>query len=596
MVNSEKSGGVRITVNYKKLNQISKLSHLPIPRVDQVLDSLGSGLVFSLFDLVFSFHQRTTHNDTVPLTAFCTPTGLYEWLVMPQGSSALPGWFVKVVKEVIKDFKQVAVYLDDVIVFDSDPVAHVRTICSLVERLRMHDPKFFPSKARLGATDANFLGHSMSPAGLRPNAEKVSALTNMPMPTDAKQMRALMGGVNYYRKHLPSLSKRLRPINAHLRKGVKFAFTPAVEKLVRELLVELTTPPVLVFSDWDAVADGTRLFYVYCDACIDGFGASLKQEQTDGSIKPIAYSNRATLDSERHWTPLDLEADSIVWALKRLRGYLWGTKFRKFSDHKALESIGKVGNHNVRVQRWLEFLTAFDYTLECRKGSANGNADFLPRFPEPATEHGRNGSTSLTPVEDGGMYLIGACGLHTPSSPILGVGLGGQMPRTEKSAFGGLSLTLANVCDIRTHRPRMRLDDLPTRFRRFAARVSASAATVDSFSGRGGDSCAADYNFASVFAAPTASSEDFAEAPATTTSVAQPTPSRSSVQGTDSVEPAGPIASVSTLPGSLAPQTITPFSDRISTRTRPRSATAAGKAPPAVDYGFGPGGAPRPSS
>ena len=30
----KKSGGVRITVNYKKLNQISKLSQLPIPRVD----------------------------------------------------------------------------------------------------------------------------------------------------------------------------------------------------------------------------------------------------------------------------------------------------------------------------------------------------------------------------------------------------------------------------------------------------------------------------------------------------------------------------------------------------------------------------------
>ena len=45
------SGGV-ITVNYKKLNQIIKLSQPPVPRVDQVLDSFNSGRVFSLFDLV----------------------------------------------------------------------------------------------------------------------------------------------------------------------------------------------------------------------------------------------------------------------------------------------------------------------------------------------------------------------------------------------------------------------------------------------------------------------------------------------------------------------------------------------------------------
>ena len=51
------------------------------------------------------------------------------------------------------------------------------------------------------------------------------------------------------------------------------------------------------------------------------------------------------------------------------------------------------------------------------QGSPNGNANFLSRLPEPATEHNRKGSTSLTPIEDGGIYLIRACGLHTPSSP-----------------------------------------------------------------------------------------------------------------------------------------------------------------------------------
>ena len=158
----------------------------------------------------------------MPFTAFFTPTGLYEWLVMPQGSSASPGWFVNVINQVIKGLKQVAAYLDDVIVFDSDPIAHVKTIRSLFERLRENDVKFSPSKARLGATNMNFLGHFISPAGLRLNAEKVSVLINMPMPTNVNQVRALMGGINYYCNILPDLSKRLRPINPLLRKRVLF--------------------------------------------------------------------------------------------------------------------------------------------------------------------------------------------------------------------------------------------------------------------------------------------------------------------------------------------------------------------------------------
>ena len=110
------------------------------------------------------------------------------------------------------------------------------------------------------------------------------------MLTDVKQVRALMGSINYYRIFLPDLSKRLRPSNSLLQKGVKFAFTPAMEKLVREILAELKTPPIWVFPNWDAVADGSRPFHVYCDACIDGFGADLEQEQADGSMNPSRTS------------------------------------------------------------------------------------------------------------------------------------------------------------------------------------------------------------------------------------------------------------------------------------------------------------------
>ena len=79
-------------VNYKKLNAISSLGQLHISRVDEVLESLGKGRIFSLFDLVSSFHRITIDKNTIPLTAFCTPTRLFEWFVMPQGSNAATGW------------------------------------------------------------------------------------------------------------------------------------------------------------------------------------------------------------------------------------------------------------------------------------------------------------------------------------------------------------------------------------------------------------------------------------------------------------------------------------------------------------------------
>ena len=92
------SGGIRITVNYQKLNKVTEISQIAIPPVDEVLDTLGSGSVFSVFDLFSGFTQLTIHPDIIPLTAFCTPNGLYEWLRMPQGAAGAPAWFVSVMR------------------------------------------------------------------------------------------------------------------------------------------------------------------------------------------------------------------------------------------------------------------------------------------------------------------------------------------------------------------------------------------------------------------------------------------------------------------------------------------------------------------
>ena len=91
---------------------------------------------------------------------------------MPDGSSAAPGWFVKVINVVIKGLYRVTAYLDDVIVFHADPSLHVANMKDSFLCLRKHDLKFSPSKPTIGATDAYFLGHTVSPADIMPNAQK----------------------------------------------------------------------------------------------------------------------------------------------------------------------------------------------------------------------------------------------------------------------------------------------------------------------------------------------------------------------------------------------------------------------------------------
>ena len=106
------------------------------------------------------------------------------------------------------------------------------------------------------------------------------------------------------------------------------------------------------------------------------------------------------------------------------------------------------------------------------------------RLPEPA-KHDRSGSSSLTPVDDGSVFLIRASGLRTHSSPTPGVGLGGLVSRPESAVVGGLPFSSLDFRDFRAHGPRMMIDDLSAPSGRFVARVSAPVTPVDRRPGRG---------------------------------------------------------------------------------------------------------------
>ena len=306
----KKSGGIRITNNSQKLSKVTEIPQIAIPSVDEVLDTFGGGSVFSVFDLFSGFTKLTIRPDAIPLTAFCTPNGLYKWLRMPQGAAGAPAWFVSVNRLVTGGLDSIRMYLDDAIGSDDSLITHVATFATFFARLRFHTLKLSPNKTWIGAARVDSLGHVISQNGVRPNDDKIAALTRMPMPRNIKQRRSLLGGLSYYRKFVSNMAKRVRRITALLKKGTTFSFTRSMEEVVRALLAELATPPILVFPDWDAVIDKSRSFRLHCDASTNGLGATLEQEQPDGSIRPIIYVSRATLTNERNWTPTELKPDA----------------------------------------------------------------------------------------------------------------------------------------------------------------------------------------------------------------------------------------------------------------------------------------------
>lgn len=89
----KKSGDIRNTVDYQKPDKVAELPKIATLRVDEVLDTLVGGSVFSVFAFSPKCTRVTIYPDTISFSPFCTPSGLYEWLHMPQGTAGAPAWF-----------------------------------------------------------------------------------------------------------------------------------------------------------------------------------------------------------------------------------------------------------------------------------------------------------------------------------------------------------------------------------------------------------------------------------------------------------------------------------------------------------------------
>ncbi|CAM9896298.1 unnamed protein product, partial [Sphacelaria rigidula] len=161
----EKNCKIRLTVNRQRLNAVTKIARLPLPRIDEIIDSLGGGKVFSDFDMQSGYHQLVIDPQSKELTAFWTPLGLYEWLVIPQGAAGALGAFERVMFCVTDGLCKCYMYLDDAVLSRSTSSEDVERLASFFARFEQHHLKLAPSKSRLGATSMVFLSHCITSEG-----------------------------------------------------------------------------------------------------------------------------------------------------------------------------------------------------------------------------------------------------------------------------------------------------------------------------------------------------------------------------------------------------------------------------------------------
>ena len=102
VIATKKDGSPRFCVDFRKLNNITKQQIFPMPRIDEVLDSLGDACYYTTLDLASGYWQIPMDPKDMEKTPFCTRQGNFEFRVMPMGLVNASFTFQKMMQLVLK--------------------------------------------------------------------------------------------------------------------------------------------------------------------------------------------------------------------------------------------------------------------------------------------------------------------------------------------------------------------------------------------------------------------------------------------------------------------------------------------------------------
>ena len=132
---------------------------------------------------------------------------------MPFGLTNAPAVFQRLMQKVLDGLNPdegpdfVEVYIDDVLVFSRTMEEHVKHLRQVLERLRKAGLKLKPTKCHFIRNSVEYLGHVITPDGLKPNPKQVSAIQDYPAPESVSQVRQFLRMTSSYRRFIEGFAK-----------------------------------------------------------------------------------------------------------------------------------------------------------------------------------------------------------------------------------------------------------------------------------------------------------------------------------------------------------------------------------------------------
>lgn len=376
----------RFCISYQFINAQTRTLRYNLDLPETLFQKVEGRPFISSMDMRSGFHQLPLDDFAKKTTAFWWGKSLWQFTRLPFGAKNSVYSYQMVMDKVLSEAGLSAcawAYVDDVLIASPTFEQHLRDIDAVLKAFHAVGLRVHPGKSVFCSDRMEYLGHVITPTGIEPQAAKVAAMANLPIPTSVQVLQSFMGLLNYYRGYLPGFSATAAPLNRLLQKGVPWDWGSEQQTAFDTLKSQLCTEGLALKR-----ADPNREFILHTDWSQHGLGAVLAQLDDDGNEYMVACASRSLNVHERNYTPWKGELLAVVWGVKTFRLYLHGVHFEICTDHRPLLWMLNQQEPTGQQARWVLTLMEYDFHVRHRPGTTHVNADVLSRYPHLGPEDG----------------------------------------------------------------------------------------------------------------------------------------------------------------------------------------------------------------
>ena len=400
----KKSGKLRIVHDLQALNAVSIRDAGGPPILDDFVEPFAGRQCYTVFDLFWGFDARRVHPDSRDLTAFATPLGLLRLTCMPMGYTNSPAEFQKCMVFILRDEipDPANIFIDDLPIKgpatdypdkNGEPETlpenpgirrfiweHALDVNRIMHRIKRAGATFSATKVQLCRPRVKIVGQTCTSEGRLPDEDKVGKIQKWPLPQTTSQVRGFLGLCGTVRIWIKNYSKMNRKLTELYKKEEEFVWTEDRIEAFEDLKKAVSSAPALRSIDYDS----DQAVILAVDTSKHAVGFVLLQIDESGKRRPARYGSVPLTKVVSNYSQPKLELYGLYRALRESRLYLVGVRNLIVEvDAKYIKGMLNAPDllPNATMNRWIQGIMLFDFTLKHVPGRTHLAADALSRRP-----------------------------------------------------------------------------------------------------------------------------------------------------------------------------------------------------------------------